>query len=97
MDANVVSTISVVGVIGSLIFTYIAFFRASKKDTRDDGNSTGVIMTELKNIKSGIEDIKGKQDASERRYIDLAVELGKVSECAKSAHKRLDELNEKIK
>ena len=80
----------------SISIAVITFFRNGKKDTKDDvkedATQMATVITELKSISNGIEDIKKeitsiKDDVKENRD-----RTTRVDESCKQAHKRIDEL-----
>jgi K+/H+ antiporter YhaU regulatory subunit KhtT len=72
-----------------------SFFIGRKTAAKNEGQESGTIMSELGYIKSGIEDIKRKQEKSEERYQELVERVIKVEESTKQAHKRISELGGK--
>lgn len=71
---------------------YAGHRRAARKEAADRGLSDGVVLTEIGYIKSGIDDIKRKQDAQEARHLEVISRLTAVEGAARQAHKRLDGL-----
>ena len=73
------AAIGACGTVCAIIFGYQAYKRNGKSDNRDEGKKDGVVLTELGYIKSGVDDIKRKQDTDKqrrqrspaRRYIEL--------------------------
>lgn len=84
--------VGIVGGIGALIFGFIAYERNKKTDETRDGKKDGVVLTELGYIKSGIDDIKHKQERQEQQHIEVISRLTAVESSAKQAHKRIDAL-----
>ncbi len=78
--------------IGGLVFGIISAVRNKKTDDTKEAKEDGIILTELGYIKSGVDDIKHKQEEQEKRNIDFVRHLTAVEESAKQAHKRLDKL-----
>ncbi len=78
--------------IGGLVFGIITAVRNKKTDDTKEAKEDGIILTELGYIKSGVDDIKHKQEEQEKRNIDFVRELTAVEESAKQAHKRIDKL-----
>lgn len=78
--------------IGGLVFGIITAVRNKKTDDTKDAKEDGIILTELGYIKSGVDDIKHKQEEQEKRNIDFVRHLTAVEESAKQAHKRIDKL-----
>ncbi len=67
----------------AVLFSYFGFLRARKRDSRQDGQHTGAVMTELGYIKSGIDDIKHRQDKQEARHTALVERLAAVETALK--------------
>lgn len=85
----------VLGVLGTLcaiIFGYAAFTRNRKKDESEEGKQDGTLLTEIGYIKSGVDDIKRKQDRQDEQHVEVIARLSSVEASAKQAHKRLDRL-----
>ena len=55
------------GTVCSIVFAYLAFVRNKRKDEVDQGAHGGTILTEIGYIKSGIDDIKKKQEGAGRQ------------------------------
>lgn len=88
----------IIGVIGTItglcgmICALVVASRNKKKDDKAEGKEDGVILTELGYIKSGVDDIKHKQEEQDKQNLDVAKHLTAVEESAKQAHKRIDKL-----
>lgn len=78
--------------IGGLVFGIISAVRNKKTDDTKEAKEDGIILTELGYIKSGVDDIKHKQEEQEKRNLDFVRHLTAVEESAKQAHKRIDKL-----
>ena len=76
----------------AVLFSYFGFLRARKRDSRQDGQHTGAVMTELGYIKSGIDDIKTEQREQRKINTEFATELASVKASAKQAHLRIDRM-----
>lgn len=83
------------GTILGLVFSYLAFFRNSKKDSKDDGKATGTVLTELGYIKSGIDDLKSENREQRKTNIEVITRLTAVESSSKQAHHRIDRLEER--
>ena len=66
--------------------------RNRDSDIKSEAKTDGVILTEIGYVKSGIDDIKRKQDKQDEQYMKIAERVTAVEASAKQAHKRLDEL-----
>ena len=78
--------------VGGLVFGTISALRNKKSDDAKEGKEDGIILTELGYIKSGVDDIKHKQEEQEKQNIDFVRHLTAVEASVKQAHKRLDKL-----
>ena len=86
---------AVIGIIvgvGGFIFGLVTFFRNKKADDSSEGRKDGTILTELGYIKSGVDDIKRKQEKQDEQNLKFAERLTSVEASAKQAHKRLDKI-----
>ena len=81
--------------IGGFIFGLVTFFRNKKSDDASEGRKDGTILTELGYIKSGVDDIKRKQEKQDEQNLIFAERLSSVEASAKQAHKRLDAMEGK--
>lgn len=84
--------LGVVGTLCAIIFGYAAFTRNRKKDESEEGKQDGTLLTEIGYIKSGVDDIKRKQDKQDEQHVEVIARLSSVEASAKQAHKRLDRL-----
>lgn len=78
--------------IGGLVFGIITAVRNKKTDDTKEAKEDGIVLTELGYIKSGIDDIKHKQEGQDKQNLEFVRELTAVEESAKQAHKRIDKL-----
>lgn len=78
------------------LFGILGFVRTNKKDGAAAGNDKGVFLTEIGYIKSGVDDIKKKQEEHDNFFRVYAEQLGRVDESTKSAHHRIDGLERKF-
>lgn len=96
MELSVVITlIGVVGTLCGMLFAYIGYQKGLKKDSSEDGKNSGVMLSDIGYIKSGIDDLKRKQEVAEERHYSLAERVTKVEESSKQAHHRIDEMKSK--
>ena len=75
-----------------IFFGIITAIRNKKTDDSKEAKEGGIILTELGYIKSGVDDIKHKQEELEKQNISFVRHLTAVEESAKQAHKRIDKL-----
>lgn len=94
MDIAVI--VSVIGGAAGVIFGIVTLFRNKKQDDEAGGKQQGIVLTELGYIKSSVDDVKKKQDRLDAQTVNFLRELSEVKESAKSAHKRIDTLEERL-
>lgn len=90
---------TVLGLIGTacaIAFGYATFKRNRKADDANEGERSGTVLTEIGYIKSGIDDIKRKQDRQDERNIEVITRMTAVEASAKQAHKRIDRLEGRV-
>lgn len=88
-------TEAIIGIIvgiGGFVFGLVTFFRNKKSDDASEGRKDGTILTELGYIKSGVDDIKRKQEKQDEQNLKFAERLSKVEASASQAHKRIDKI-----
>ena len=68
-----------------------------KRGLQNDSNAEGSLRSDIGYIKSSVDDLKIEQKNFNNLHYTLAERVGRVEESAKSAHKRLDSIEEKIK
>ena len=95
MNFNMADIMSILGIAGTILFGYLAFFRASKSESEDEGKNAGQIASDMGYVKKGIEDINAKLERSDILHRELCERVGKVEESTKSAHKRIDRMEGK--
>jgi len=82
--------------LAALLLSAIAALRNKKKDDEAEGAKDGVMMTVIGYIKAGIDDIKTIQREQGRTIEDLSGRMVRVEESTKSAHKRIDAIEDKV-
>lgn len=88
--------VSILGGLAGIVFGVVAILRNRKQDDTADGKESGVILTELGYIKSGVDDVKRRQEKQDESMIGFLKDLTEVRESAKSAHKRIDSLEDRM-
>jgi len=71
---------------------YITFSRTKEKDDKNDGQQTGVILTEIGYIKSSVDTVNQKLDRQDEQNMEFMSRLSSVEASTKSAHHRIDRL-----
>lgn len=92
MTHDITLVITLMTGIAGIIFGMIGFLRGRRADNLTDGRHTGTVLTELGYIKSGIDDIKHRQDRQEERHAMIIERLSVVEESLHQAHHRIDAL-----
>jgi len=69
--------------------------RSREQDNEEDGRENGMLLTEIGYVKSGIDDIKRKQERQESQYIEVISRITAVEVSAKQAHHRIDRIEGK--
>ncbi len=60
----------------------------------DEGKENGELKSDIKYIKSGVDDIKIDLKVQEKRVNELSERVTRIEESAKQAHKRIDEIRD---
>lgn len=76
----ILSIISIIGVISSILFAYLAFHRNSKGDSKQSGKNEGVLISDVGYIKSSIDRIEKTLDKLEEKYDDLHSRVIKIEQ-----------------
>lgn len=84
------------GTVSSICFGWITFRRNNKTDNNTEGRQTGTMLSDIGYIKSGVDDIKRKQEKQDDFNINLMTEITKAKDSAASAHRRIDGLEERL-
>lgn len=91
-----VTLISIVAAIAGVAFGITTLARNRKLDSTAAGQRSGEIMSELGYIKSGVDDVKRKQEKSDETIMGFLRDLTAVQESTKQAHRRIDGLEERF-
>lgn len=91
--SEIVAVLGVAGTLCGIIFGYASFKRNRKADDEKEGKRDGVLLTEIGYIKSGVDDIKRKQERQEEKYDEVDHRLTVVEESTKAAHHRIDTIS----
>ncbi len=81
----------IVGGMG-LVSIIATLIRNHRGDVKRDGQTDGVLLTELGYIKSGIDTIQRRLDKQDQNYLSLVERMSKVEAAAAQAHNRLDRI-----
>lgn len=93
MDKTVITIIcTVAGIIITFVFSYLAYHRTNKKDSKDEGESYGIMMSDIGYIKAGVDDLKREQREQATAIGLLSERVTRCEESCKQAHHRIDEI-----
>lgn len=87
-----------IGISCTVVGTALGIYKAKKdgeKTTIEDTTKDTIVATKLDYISKGVDDIRLDIKAQEKRVSDVVERLIKVEESTKSAHHRLDGLEDK--
>ncbi len=91
-----VTVLSVLFGLAGVIFGLITALRNKKNDDASEGKQTGMVLTELGYIKSGVDRMERKQDEQDKKYLELAIKVAEGEASNKQAHKRIDGLVHRV-
>lgn len=93
-----VTLISLICAIFGAFMGVLGYKRLAIKDIEDSSKENAVIATKLDFISQIVTNIQVKMEVQEKKFEDFNIRLTRCEESSKSAHKRLDEIEEiKIK
>ena len=85
-----------VGAVSGIVFAYIGYLKGLKKDSYVAGTVKGTLETDIAYIKHRTDDVLLEQKDTNKSITVLAERVTRVEESAKSAHKRIDTIEEKV-
>ena len=88
MDASTILSAAAV------LIALVGLIAASRKDTRQDAAGVAKIEAKLDSISSGVEDIRVETRTTRGRVDALSERVAAVESSCRSAHHRLDQLQE---
>ena len=91
--ADLATIIGILGAACTVLGTWLGYRNGLKKEYNADGS----LQSDVGYIKAGVDDLKKEQRSLNQMHYELAERVGRVEESAKSAHHRLDGLEEKLK
>ncbi len=93
MDKTTITIIcTIVGIMITFAFSYLAYYRNNKKDSKDEGESYGIMMSNIGYIKAGVDDLKREQREQTNTIDSLSERVTRCEESCKQAHHRIDEI-----
>jgi len=88
--------LGILGTVSSIVLGFIALRRNTKTDDSNEGRQTGTMLSDIGYIKSGVDDIKRKQENQESYNLQIMQEITSAKDSAASAHKRIDGLEQRL-
>ena len=89
---DIVALISLIGVGCTILGTWLGYRNGLKKE----GNAEGSLRSDVGYIKSSVDDLKTEQRNFNSLHYELSERVAKIETSDKSAHHRIDGLEEKI-
>lgn len=81
--------------LGAVIISFVGLMLSQRKDTRQDAAGSARMETKLDGIASGVEDIRVEMRTTRERVNGLSERVSAVESSCKSAHHRLDQLEQR--
>lgn len=94
MNIELGSFIGLAGVLSGIIIGWIGVHRTSKKSIQEDTVAHAQLKSDVSYIKNGVDDIRLDFKAQEIRVTDLSNAVIRIDESTKSAHKRIDKIED---
>jgi hypothetical protein len=89
MDAT---TVGIISAVTGIIIGFLGYKRTATKDIKEESNAQTKLEMQLSYISRGVDDIKLDMKMQDTKINGVIERVAKVEESAKSAHKRLDDL-----
>jgi septal ring factor EnvC (AmiA/AmiB activator) len=94
---RLVEILAIVSPIAAMVFGLLAFRRGQKNDDGQAAREIGTMLTEIGYIKSQLDTVQRKLESNDTRHSSVLERLSAVEQSDKSAHKRLDSLENIVK
>lgn len=78
MEIGITAGISVLSALAGFLFSFAIYKRNIKQDAKNEATNDAVILTEIGYIKSGIDDIKKKQELEDKRYLEIVSRVSAI-------------------
>lgn len=89
---NYTLIVSIIGVLCTASAAWLGY----RNGIRKDGNAEGSLRSDIGYIKSSVDDLKNDQRNFNNLHYELAERVAKVETSDKSAHHRIDGIEEKL-
>lgn len=90
------SAVAALAGLAAIVGLIITIKRNVSTDSSDSGRESGIILTEIGYIKSSIDDVKHNQTDQGNIQRELIEKVGRIDESVKSAHHRIDGIENRI-
>ncbi len=90
--SEIIATIGLISTICAIVFGVATFMRNKRQDVSKEERESATVLSDIGYIKSGVDDIKRRQEKQEAQYLDILTKLTSVESSTKQAHKRLDRI-----
>lgn len=90
--STIITLISTLGAVVAIGSAYIGY----RKGVKQEGSNEGSLRSDVGYIKAGVDELKTEIKDQRQQHYALAERVVKIDESTKSAHKRIDGLEERI-
>lgn len=95
MNVSLPVMISIIGLCCTVLGAIIGYITFIKK-IKDEAKEGGKVTLDLEYIKKGIDEIRLDNKENDRKISNIIERMVKVEESSKSAHKRIDHIEEGV-
>ena len=78
--------------LASMLLAYLAFKRNEKIDTKKEGKSEGLILSDIGYIKACVDRMEKNLNKVDERYKDIVVRIVRLEESQININKRIEDL-----
>lgn len=96
MSVELAMVISVLSVTFGIVSTIYNIKRGNRKDTTEEATQMATIITELKSISNGIDEIKKEISSIKNDVKENRDRTTRLEESCKQAHRRIDEIIQRL-
>lgn len=93
---NFQAVISIAIAAGGLLLSVISALVAYSRGVKSKSEAEGSLHSDIGYIKSGVDDLKNEQRLQSSRHYALATDVARIEESAKSAHHRIDGMEDRV-
>ena len=97
MTIDVSTGIAILASIMAIIFGVLAARSRFGVESKDTGKQNGQLISDIGYVKSGVDDIKRKQEKQDEQHIEVISRIVCVEGSTKQAHHRIDSVEENIR